>query len=397
MPRQSAAGSSPVSRSSRAASLSQPPTTPRIALVLQGGGALGAYQAGVYQAMHEHDLTPDWVVGTSIGAINAAIIAGNPREVRIQRLREFWESVSHPDMVNLQQVPDVTRQLATWLTTMDTFAHGVPGFFTPRPFNPFAIGLPVAPEQASFYDTEALRATLGKYVDFDFLNRDASIRLTVSAVKVTCGTLVKFDSTEQTINVDHVMASGALPPGFAPVRIAGELYWDGGLYSNTPLESVLSDEQQQDTLCMMVDLWHADGPEPRTLEAVQTRQKDVTFAARSQHHIDTYLKQYQLRKMARELYQRLPSALRKPADRQQLAELGADSTIHIVRLLYAGRDWNMASKDVNFSRGSIEWRWQQGYEDALRGIEISRSCPFQRSDAGVVVHELPPRTSPSKV
>ncbi|EJL81064.1 putative esterase of the alpha-beta hydrolase superfamily [Herbaspirillum sp. CF444] len=363
----------------------------RIALVLQGGGALGAYQAGVYQAMHENNLTPDWVVGTSIGAINAAIIAGNEREFRIQRLREFWESVSHADLVNLQQVPDATRQLATWMTTMDTFARGVPGFFTPRSFSPFAIGLPVPPEEASFYNTEELRATLNKYVDFDYLNnKDVGIRLTVSAVKVTCGTLVKFDTNNQPISADHVMASGALPPGFAPVRVDGDLYWDGGLYSNTPLEAVLNDEPRQDTLCMMVDLWHADGPEPRTYEEVQTRQKDVTFASRSQRHIEAYLKQYQLRKLARELYERLPADLRQPGDRKQLAELGADTTIHIVRLPYAGRDWNMASKDVNFSRGSIEWRWEQGYQDAMRGIEVSHGCPFQVSDTGVVVHELPP-------
>jgi len=362
----------------------------RTALVLQGGGALGAYQAGVYQAMHENDLTPDWVVGTSIGAINAAIIAGNQREFRIQRLREFWESVSHADLINLQQVPDATRQLATWMTTMDTFARGVPGFFTPRAFSPFAIGMPVPPEEASFYNTEELRTTLNKYVDFDYLNsKDDGIRLTISAVKVTCGTLVNFDTNNQALSADHVMASGALPPGFAPVRVDGDLYWDGGLYSNTPLEAVLNDEPRQDTLCMMVDLWHADGPEPRTYEEVQTRQKDVTFASRSQRHIEAYLKQYQLRKLARELYERLPADLRKPGDRKQLAELGADTTIHIVRLPYAGRDWNMASKDVNFSRGSIEWRWEQGYQDAMRGIAVSKGCPFQVSDSGVVVHELP--------
>ena len=367
---------------------------PRVALVLQGGGALGAYQAGVYQALHEHGMTPDWVVGTSIGAINAAIIAGNPREVRIERLREFWDSVSHADLLDMQQVPDSTRQLATWLTTMDTFARGVPGFFTPRPFNPFAMGLPVPPEEASFYNTEELRTTLNKYVDFDFLNSKAGIRLTVSAVKVTCGTLTKFDTAQQPLNADHVMASGALPPGFAPVRVDGDLYWDGGLYSNTPLEAVLNDEPRQDTLCMMVDLWHADGPEPTTLEAVQTRQKDVTFASRSQRHIDSYLKQHQLRRIAREFYERLPAAQRTAADRQLLADLGAEATMHIVRLPYAGRDWNMASKDVNFSRGSIGWRWEQGYQDALRGIEVSKGCPFQTSDAGVVVHELPAMVPP---
>ena len=367
-------------------------TAPRIALVLQGGGALGAYQAGVYQALHEHDLCPDWVVGTSIGAINAAIIAGNPHERRIERLREFWDNVSHPDLIDLRQVPDTTRQLATWLSTLDTFSRGVEGFFAPRPFNPFAAGLPVPAEEASFYSTEALRETLNAHVDFAYLNRGDGMRLTVNAVKVTCGTLVRFDSRRQAINAEHVMASGALPPGFPAIRIDGDLYWDGGLYSNTPLEVVLNDEPRQNTLCMMVDLWHADGPEPRTLEAVQTRQKDVSFASRSQRHIDAYIKQHQLRKIARQAYARLPASALSAADRQQIEELGSDTTIHVVRLAYAGRDWNMASKDVNFSQGSIRWRWEQGYQDTLRGIALSKTCQFQASDNGVVVHELGPTT-----
>jgi NTE family protein len=362
---------------------------PRVALVLQGGGALGAYQAGVYQALHENDLTPDWVVGTSIGAINAALIAGNPRETRIARLREFWETVAHPDLFDLRQLPDNLRLLSTRLTTLDTFARGAPGFFRPRPLNPFALGLPVPPEEASFYSTAELQETLARLVDFDYLNRDSGIRMTVSAVKVTCGTLIKFDSAIRPIGPEHVMASGALPPGFAPVRVDGELYWDGGLYSNTPLEAVLSDEPRRDTLCMMVDLWHADGPEPRTLEEVQTREKDVTFASRSQRHIDAYLKQYQLRRAAHDLYNRLPANMLTAADRKMMTELGADTTIHIVRLAYAGRDWNMASKDVNFGRGSVNWRWEQGYQDGLRGIEISHGCPFEPSAAGIVVHELP--------
>ncbi|WDZ96154.1 patatin-like phospholipase family protein [Herbaspirillum sp. WKF16] len=365
------------------------PGKPRVALVLQGGGALGAYQAGVYQALHENGLTPDWVVGTSIGAINAALIAGNPRETRIERLREFWETVAHPDMFDLRQVPDNLRPLATRMTTLDTFVRGVPGFFRPRPFNPFAMGLPVPPEEASFYSTAELQQTLGRLVDFDYLNGKSGIRMTVSAVKVTCGTLVKFDSATRPIGPEHVMASGALPPGFAPVRVDGELYWDGGLYSNTPLEAVLGDEPRANTMCLMVDLWHADGPEPRTLEEVQTREKDVTFASRSQRHIDAYLKQYQLRRAAHALYQRLPPRMLTAADRKMMAELGADTTIHIVRLAYAGRDWNMASKDANFARGSVRWRWEQGYQDGLRGIEISRGCPFEESDAGIVVHELP--------
>lgn len=362
---------------------------PRVALVLQGGGALGAYQAGVYQALHENDLTPDWVVGTSIGAINAALIAGNPRETRIDRLREFWETVAHPDAFDLRQVPDALRPWATRLTTLDTFLRGTAGFFRPRPLNPFALGLPVPPDEASFYSTAELGETLARLVDFDYLNGPSGIRMTVAAVKVTCGTLVNFDSRQRPLGPQHVMASGALPPGFAPVRIDGELYWDGGLYSNTPLEAVLNDEPRTNLLCMMVDLWHADGPEPRTLEEVQTREKDVTFASRSQRHIDAYLQQYKLRRAAHALYKRLPPSMLTQQDRQMMEELGADSTIHIVRLAYAGRDWNMASKDVNFARGSVMWRWEQGYQDGLRAIALGKGCPFSESETGIVVHDLP--------
>jgi len=360
-----------------------------VALVLQGGGALGSYQAGVYQGLHEAGIRPNWISGISIGSINAAIIAGNAPGQRIERLREFWETVAHPDVFDLRQVPDALRPWATRLTTLDTFLRGTAGFFRPRPLNPFALGLPVPPDEASFYSTAELGETLSRLVDFDYLNGPSGIRMTVAAVKVTCGTLVNFDSRQRPLGPEHVMASGALPPGFAPVRIDGELYWDGGLYSNTPLEAVLNDEPRTNLLCMMVDLWHADGPEPRTLEEVQTREKDVTFASRSQRHIDAYLQQYKLRRAAHALYKRLPPDLLTQQDRQMMAELGADSTIHIVRLAYAGRDWNMASKDVNFAKGSVMWRWEQGYQDGLRAIALGKGCPFSESDTGIVVHDLP--------
>jgi NTE family protein len=361
---------------------------PHVALVLQGGGALGAYQAGVYQALHEHNLTPDWVIGTSIGAINAALIAGNPRETRLERLKEFWDRVGQADALDMQKVPDATRQLNIWLATMETYARGVPGFFAPRQFNPFAMGLPVKPEEASFYDTSELAATLAELIDFDYLNARHGMRLTVSAMKVICGSLVNFDSSQHRIGVEHIMASGALPPGFAPVRVDGELYWDGGMYSNTPLETVLDDEPRRNTICVMVDLWLADGQEPTTLEEVQTRQKDVTFASRSQAHIDSYLRTNKLRSAARSLYARLPKELQDSHDLKDLKELGKATTIHVVRLQYTGRDWNMASKDINFSRGSIRWRWEQGYNDALRALEGCKNALFEHSDNGIVIHDF---------
>ena len=363
---------------------------PRVALVLQGGGALGAYHAGVYQALHEHGLTPDWVVGTSIGAINGAIIAGNERSLRVEKLKAFWDEVAHTDLLDMRKVPDAARQFNTLLTTIDTVTQGVPGMYTLRWFNPFFAGWPVAAESASFYDTSPLEDTLTRLVDLERLNVSSGIRLTVSAIKVTCGLLENFDTAHHPVSIKHVMAAGALPPGFPPVRIDGELYWDGGLYSNTPLETVLADEPRVDTICFMVDLWSPDGPEPNTLEQVYTRQKDVLYASRSRRHIDAYLRGYRLRRLVRNLRAKVPDKLLSEEELRELDKVGTDTTMHIVRLAYAGRDWQMASKDINFSKGSIEWRWEQGYLDAMRAIEHSAWREEAPEGAGVLVHEIGP-------
>jgi NTE family protein len=361
----------------------------RIVLVLQGGGALGAYQAGVYQALHEHDLVPDWIVGTSIGAINAALIAGNQQADRLQRVKAFWDRVAHPDSVDMEQVDDERRRANIMMGTLDTVMRGVPGFFAPRYFSGFPIGMAVPPEAASYYDTLPLRATLDELIDFDYLNEPGGIRLTVNAIKVCTGELVHFDSLNGELSADHVRASGSLPPAFPPVRIDGDLYWDGGLYSNTPLESVLNELPEGDTLCFMVDLWSAHGTEPVTMDEVSTRQKDVTFASRSQRHIDDYVSTYQVQQKLRQLYKRLPAGERTKADQQEMAALGVDATLHIVRLPYAGTDWHMAAKDVNFSKGSIEWRWDQGYRDGLRALKHAGWLRLVSDDTVVVVHELP--------
>jgi NTE family protein len=366
------------------------PAGMRIVLVLQGGGALGAYQAGVYQALHENGLVPDWIVGTSIGAINAAILAGNRHADRLTRLRQFWDRVAHRDSIDMNLLSDPLRRASIRLATLDTVLRGVSGFFSPRWFGPFAFNLPVAPEAASFYDTAGLARTLDELVDFDYLNAAGGMRLTVNALKVTSGTLSRFDNTEITMTADHIRASGALPPGFPGVRVDGELYWDGGLYSNTPLETVLDDLPHVDTLVFMVDLWSADGPEPTTLDEVQTRQKDVTYASRSKRHIEDYVTTHTMQRKLRDLYAQLPESIRSARDAAELAELGCDSTMHIVRLPYAGRDWHMAAKDINFSKGSIEWRWDQGYRDAMRAIDAGGWLAFVSEDTPLVVHELAP-------
>lgn len=367
-----------------------------VVLVLQGGGALGAYQAGVYQAMHEHGLMPDWVVGTSIGAINAALIAGNPPARRLERLREFWSGVSHSDGISLEASSDPQRRIQIRLNTFDIMLRGTPGFFVPRVFSLFPLGGAVDPEHASFYDTTALNGTLEALVDFDYLNSAAAMRLTVNAVKVTCGTLAHFDNRELPIAADHIRASCGLPPAFPPVRIDGDLYWDGGLYSNTPLESVLRGTTRGDTLCFMVDLWSPEGAEPTTLDQVYTRQKDVTYASRSERHISDYVATQKLQRKLQELRSRMPPALRSAEDDAALADLGCDATLHIVNLRYAGHDWQMAAKDVNFSKGSIEWRWGQGYADAQQALRLAAWLRHPDEGAPVVMHQLPSHDSASR-
>lgn len=362
----------------------------RIALVLQGGGALGAYQAGIFEAMQENNLTPEWVVGTSIGGINGAIIAGNKPENRLARLKEFWRRISHADSIDMSRVPDYVRKFNTWFSAMDVTVRGVPGFFAPRLFSPFYFGLPVAPEDASFYSTSPLADTLRDLVDFDYLNSGLGMRLTVNALKVTCGELAHFDNQKLPLNIDHIMACGALPPGFPPVRIDGELYWDGGLYSNTPLETVLEDEPRVDTLCFMVDLWSPDGGEPTTFDEVQTRQKDVMYASRSARHIKNFLTIHNLRRCLRALEAELPEEIRKRPDICELAQQACGTTMHIVHLGYSGRDWHMPSKDINYSKGSIEWRWKQGYKDASRAIRQAGWLAQTSPHAGVVLHEVKP-------
>ncbi len=365
----------------------------RIVLVFQGGGALGAYQAGVYQALHESGLVPDWIVGTSIGAINAAILAGNTPALRLDKLKQFWGRVSQHDSVDLNSVSDQQRRSAIWLSIFGTVARGIPGFFQPRLPSGFPFGLAVDPEQASYYDTSDLTRTLADLVDFDYLNAPGAMRLTVNALKVTCGELTSFDSTRQTITADHIRASGALPPGFPPVRIDGDLYWDGGLYSNTPLSTVLDDVPHVDTLCFMVDLWSAQGPEPSTLDEVQTRQKDVMFASRSKRQIADYVSLHKMQDKLRELHALLPESEKSAEYDAQLLALGCGTTMHVVRLPYAGRDWHMASKDINFSQGSIDWRWEQGYQDALRAVTAAGWRTFVTEDTALVMHELPPQDS----
>jgi NTE family protein len=290
------------------------PPFERIALILQGGGALGAYQAGVYQALAEANLHPDWVSGISIGAVNAALIAGNPPEKRVQQLRAFWETVSQPPF-GVPTIPgvdihgDYMHTAVNQMRSLGILFGGAPGFFTPRMPPPF-LHPPGSAAAVSFYDVAPFKATLKRLVDFDLINAGA-MRFSVGAVNVRTGNFVYFDSTTHAIGPAHVMASGSLPPGFPATEIDGEHYWDGGLVSNTPLEWVLDSTPRQDTLAFQIDLWSASGEFPRNLVESELRQKDIRFSSRTRAATDHFNRKQLLRRAAAKLLAKVPGDVRQ--------------------------------------------------------------------------------------
>ena len=280
----------------------------RIALALQGGGALGAYQAGVYQALAESDLHPDWVAGISIGAINAAIVAGNPPASRVDRLREFWELVTGGDAgVSPLFVGDTVRAWLNQLSATSVLFGGIGGFFAPRPLSPW-LSADGALASTSYYDTKPLERTLERLVDFERINH-GPMRLSVGAVNVRSGDFVYFDTTTHRIGPRHIMASGALPPGFPAVEIEGEHYWDGGLVSNTPLGWMVEAGPPKDTLVFQVDLWSARGPFPRNMARVSTRQKEIQFSSRTRAESNRFKELQRFKNAVAELLAKLPPDL----------------------------------------------------------------------------------------
>lgn len=360
----------------------------RIALVLQGGGALGAYQVGVYQALAEHGYAPDWVAGTSIGSINGGIIAGNAPEDRLARLTEFWDTICRREPWAPPELPGIARQAQSAWSVAATVFTGAPGFFRPRPWNPFAFLPTGSAETASYYDTAPLRETLERLIDFDRLNSGAT-RFSAGAVHVRTGALRYFDNRNERIGPEHILASGALPPGFPAVEVEGEPYWDGGIYSNTPLEVVLDDRPRADTLCFMVALFNPAGPEPRSLAEVETRRKDIAYGTRAQQHIEAYCRTHDLRRAVGALYERLPDAARKDPKLRALAGMGCTTTMHIARIIYPTVEWEASFKDADFSRTAVEERLARGYRDATRMLERSPWLEPVPPYVGAVVHDLP--------
>jgi NTE family protein len=337
-------------------------------LVLQGGGALGSYQAGVYQALAQANLHPDWVAGISIGAINSALIAGNPPEKRVERLREFWEAVSTsplglPYFRSLAIPDETTHSLLNQTRALGILLFGAPDFFTPRLPPPMPWGDNRA-DAVSFYVVSPLKATLERLVDFDRINAGGT-RLSVGAVNVRTGNFVYFDTTTHRITPAHIIASGSLPPGFPATEIDGEYFWDGGVLSNTPLQWVLDSRPRRDTLAFQIDLWSAQGKVPRNLADADVRAKEIRFSSRTRVATDYYKYTQKLRIAFATLLERLPDELRGLPEVALLAAEANKKICNIVQLIYRAKKYEGSAMDYEFSRRTMEEHWLAGYRDAV--------------------------------
>lgn len=373
--------------------LQQRPSFECIALLLQGGGALGAYQGGCYEALAEAGIHPDWVAGISIGAINSALIAGNPPEQRVQKLRQFWEQVTTDaieDWALGLMTPllkgDWGRGLLSQMSAGLAMMDGAAGFFTPR--SPWPWLHPTGSiEATSFYDTTGLKSTLESLVDFDRINAEA-VRFSVGAVNVRTGNFVYFDTATHTIRPEHVMASGALPPGFPAVEIDGERYWDGGLISNTPLQWVMDSLPRQDTLAFQVDLWSARGTFPGNLAEVETRRKEIQYSSRTRANTDQFKYAQRIRNTVASLLAKLPEDLKASPEAQLLCGIADRKAYTIAHLIYRAGACEGHSKDYEFSRSSMEAHWRAGYHDTVRTLRHPHLLERPANHEGVVVFDL---------
>ena len=356
------------------------------ALVFQGGGALGAYQAGVYEALAKAGYLPDWIAGISIGAINAAIIAGNAPEQRMERLRAFWDLVSSRVTVPSLFPEGFMRSWFNEISAGVVAVTGIPGFFEPR-MPPAVLSLPGTLEAIGYYDTAPLHKTLLELVDFDRIN-SGEVRLSVGAVNVLTGNFTYFDTQERIIGPEHIMASGALPPAFAPVIIDGEPYWDGGLVSNTPLQHVLDHHRQGDMTIFQVDLFSARGTMPRTLSEVSQREKDIRFSSRTRLNTDMQKELLRLRDAAHRLSAKLPESLKGDPDARLLAARGGQGAVTIVHLINRGEAYETQSKDYEFSRQTVNGHWEAGAADVGKSLAHKDWAKRRPHNAGIVTFDL---------
>jgi NTE family protein len=363
-----------------------------IALLLQGGGALGAYQAGVYEALAQAELHPDRIAGISVGAINGALIAGNAPEARVDKLHAFWERVTANPCCDWSEhlfsaKGDAVRQCLNQISSNLALVSGAPGFFMPRFPAPWLYP-PGTMEATSAYDTSCLKATLEQLIDFDRINAN-HMRFSVGAVNVRSGNFVYFDSATRTIGPEHIMASAALPPGFPAVEIEGEHYWDGGLVSNTPLQWLVDSRPRLDTLTFQVDLWSASDELPRTLAEVSTRQKEIQYSSRSRAGTASFKYGQRLRRAMADLFEKLPDDLRNSPEAQLLRPVGDHKVYNIIHLIYRARSYEGHPKDYDFSRASMEEHWRAGYHDAIRTLRHPEVLERPASKEGVFTFDLP--------
>ncbi len=337
----------------------------QVVLVFQGGGALGSYQAGVYQALHEASIEPDWIIGTSIGAINASLIAGNRRADRIPKLKEFWNRVeSHPTCDFGGASAGFSRAFANW----STFVGGIPAFFKPNLLAHWGIHVPLGSQRAGYYLTTPLEKTLLELVDFERINHDGP-RFTVGAAHVQTSEMRYFDSRMSDISVKHILASGALPPAFPAIRIDGELYWDGGVLSNTPTEIVFDDNPRRDALIFAVHMWNPAGPEPETIGEVLHRHKDIQYSSRISSHVTRQKQTHRVRHVISQLAARLSDDERNTDAVKELASYGCTTRMHVVQLLAPRLNHENYTKDIDFSRSGIRHRWEAGFEHTKGMLE----------------------------
>ena len=369
----------------------------QVVLVLQGGGALGSYQGGIYEALHEAGIEPDWVIGTSIGAINAGIIAGNPPEKRLDNLREFWTRMEYkpwwndspflaPWFSNSRHLEDLTNQSAHMMALFG----GVAGYYTPNHALTFggakaALGV----ERAALYSTEDLEKTMKALTDPASFN-SGHPRLTVGTVNVKTGRMQYWDSARMPLSLTHVLASAALPPAFPAVRIDGDPYWDGGIYSNTPIEAVFDDNPRRDSVVFADQMWHTSGPEPQSLEEVLSRQKDIQFASRDDSHIARQQVLHRMRHIVRELVKMVPQEQRNTPAVREFAAWGCGTFMHIVRLNAPYIEGEGNSRDIDFTSAGIRVRWKAGHDDTMRALEKRPWEGEINPVDGVAVHDCEP-------
>jgi NTE family protein len=355
----------------------------QVVLVFQGGGALGAYQAGVYQALQEAGVEPDWVIGTSIGAINAALIAGNKPADRLERMRAFWARMTHSRAAQFAaMIPGFGALAANAMTV----TNGLEAFFKPNPWAFLGMHVPLGSELAGYYACDPLEKTLGELLDPTLLNAGRP-RLTVGAANVQTGQMRYFDSRDDELTVRHVMASGALPPAFPAVRIEGELYWDGGILSNTPVEAVFDDKPRRSGVVFAVHMWAPNGPEPDSIWNVLSRQKDLQYSSRAITHIARQKQIHKLRHVIAMLADKLPPEVRATNEARELAAYGCPTQMHVIRLLSPPLTGEDHSKDIDFSPGGIRQRWEAGYDHTARVLAQAPWTHGVDPMEGIILHE----------